>query len=185
MATLQECVRGMRCLSWLALAGLLSGSSWAADTPTFMPLKTWWSRHRSDYWLTGTDAGARAASQVFHYRFVRIEGCVLAKPQPGTAPLELFWNERLSDNRNVANPASKADAVASGYELKATEGYVYTRREPGAVPLKLFWSPTRTDSYTVATRAGEQAAHNQGYRFVRIEGFVRPAINGHCPPDSP
>lgn len=149
-------------------------SAAAAPVQPIMPLKSFWSDSRADYWMTGTVAGERAAVDAFKYKPVSIEGAIYSAQHSGTAPLQLYWNEQLTDNLNIASEQSKAEALAKGYKLAAVEGYVDTVRRPGTVPLKLYWNAARQDSLTLATDASEKAALRDGYRFVRVEGYVFP-----------
>lgn len=144
-----------------------------AQAQTKLPLRQFWSDKRQDFWVVATPAGVHAAAQVFGYKPVRIEGYILKDQQPGTVPLELFWNEQRSDNRNVATAASEKQAVVEGYSQKAVEGYVFPAPAPGLVPLKLYFNGR--DSFTLATNASEDFAKAHGYRMLSIEGYIYPS----------
>lgn len=144
----------------------------ATSAPARRPLLQWWSAERQDFWVVATDAGIAAAKNVFHYHEIGSAGYVMTKREPGTSPLELFWSERLLDNRNVADPTSIAAAKRDGYELKAIEGFVFASPRRGTQPLKLFWNAARSDSLTLAGVRAERSAHALGYRFVRTQGYV-------------
>lgn len=160
----------LMCAVVVTLAGTTPSAT--ASVEVFYPLNTWWNAQRLDNVTTG-DLRQEEMAAAAGYGYVRREGWLLqSPPSPGTARLELFWNQARQDNASFATAAGIASAYSAGYVHIDTGGYVYTSQVPGTIPLYQFWSAARQDNVLAATPRTIDAARSAGYVLIRIEGYV-------------
>jgi hypothetical protein len=111
-----------------------------------------------------------------HHSFREPEGYIYAANQPGTVPLELYYNDARGDNFVTATAEGRQSALDAGYRFVRTEGYIFPLGTiaPSLTPLKLYWNADRKDNFTTASTGGIAIASDpmSKYTFVRNEGIV-------------
>jgi len=150
------------------------------------PLYSWYSPSRGDN-SASTDprwAGAPGATRSPDYRFVRVEGLVLASARPGTVPLHTWYNPSRGDNFTTTDPrwVGAPGDEQEGYRFVRLEGHVYERPVAGTVPLQSMWDPEREDNHATSSplSIGDiGATRPPNYRLYRTEGYLIPS------PDEP
>ena len=88
-----------------------------------VPLKLYWNSERGDNFTTATTQGERDAKAA-GYSFIRVEGYIYSKQQPGTVPFKLYWSSERGDNFTTATEQGERDAKAAKYPFIRVEGYV-------------------------------------------------------------
>ncbi|HEY2806705.1 MAG TPA: hypothetical protein VGI92_12680 [Gemmatimonadales bacterium] len=163
----------------IALIGVaLSSLPHALSAQAMSSLQQFWHAGRRDNYAAATAAGKQAAAHA-GYAAVRIEGCVLTAPDPGTVPLYQFWSAGRGDNfATTTNILGKGMTNPAGYTLVRIEGYVYSEARKGTVPLNLYYNTQRGDNFTTATPEGAESARRSGYALVAIQGYIPAA--GSC-----
>jgi M6 family metalloprotease-like protein len=138
---------------------ILFGSLVAVHANAVVPLYTWFSPSRGDYFTTSNPlwAGAPGDRKPPDYIFMRREGSVFSPdaPQPeDTVPLYSWWSRERGDNFLTTDPRWRGTpgATQSGYVFARLEGYVHTRPVMGTVPLRAYWNRRDADNYTTTDR---------------------------------
>lgn len=179
----QACRIASTALVVLALAVPDPGPAQVPESRNGMvPLITWYSESRGDYFTT-TDPAWRAAVGAIRsgqgdYRAIHVEGWVYdpSRPQPpGTVTLYHWWSASRQDNFLTSDPAWRGEVgdVRPGqgdYRLFRIEGYASGSGGDGRLALTQYWSGARQDNLTTGTNAGELS----GYRAYRTAGYVVP-----------
>jgi len=142
----------------------------AAPQQQLIPLELFWDGR--DYYTTSPQGENSAESA--GYKFVRVEGYIFAKRQPGTVPLKQFWSESRHDYMLLGTALPKTLKENAAYELVRVEGYAYAKPHLDAVPLKRF-AHVSGDNFTTATAQGAADAQAANYSLRRIEAYVIPA----------
>jgi hypothetical protein len=190
--------RGLCC--GLATTLLLSIGPRDASAQGTVPLYTWYSAARGDFFTTSSPEWRAEIGTVRpgsgNYRLLRIEGYVFdpegTRP-PGTVPLYHWWSASRQDNFLTTNPAwsgriGDVRAGAGNYRLFRIEGYVFDRPYANTVPLYSLWNATLGDNRATAdpTLSGPVPANvttPQGaYRRYRLEGQILRSAGGTEPP---
>lgn len=99
----------------------------AAAPPDTVPLYTWLSSSRGDYFATTDPAWTPPGSGSPDYTFIRTQGFVFNRPLAGTLALQSWWNPSLADNYATTDPTwiGTNGAAREGYTWYRTEGYIY------------------------------------------------------------
>lgn len=130
-----------------------------AHAKAVVPLYTWFSPSRGDYFTTSNPiwAGMPGDRKSPDYIFVRREGSVFSPdaPQPAdTLPLYSWWSRERGDNFITTDPRWRGTpgATQSGYAFVRLEGYVHTHPVMGTVPLRTYWNRSDADNYATTDR---------------------------------
>jgi hypothetical protein len=188
-------------LCGLAAAILLSMGPVPASAQTgVVPLYTWYSEERGDFYTTSSpewrgEIGTIRPGQG-NYRLMRVEGYVFdperARP-PGTVPLYHWWSEFRQDNFLTSNPdwSGRVGDVRPGqgdYRLFRIEGYLFDRPYANTVPLYSLWSSTHADNRATAdptmwgsVRVSLTTPEGPYVRY-RLEGQILRLAGGEEPP---
>ena len=150
-----------------------------------VPLYTWYSPSRGDYFTTSDPAwaGRSGDRKSPDYRFVRLEGQVFNPrgAQPDAVPLYSWWNATRGDNFLTSDPAWRGQPgdVKDGYTLTRIEGLVYRTALAGMVPLHTFWNRGLQDNYAT-TDPRYAATAPRDYTGPGIAGYIFPGEQ-HAP----
>lgn len=90
------------------------------------PLNLYYHLQTNDNFLTATAQGQKDALNA-GYKFIRTEGYIFERQQPGTLALKTYWNPTLKDNWSVVE-GNESLAETNGYRFIRVEGYVYPNR---------------------------------------------------------
>ncbi|WP_156925985.1 hypothetical protein [Glycomyces arizonensis] len=168
-------------------AGLvaLGAAPAAAGGPTLVPLISFYSAARGDYFTTTQSVWTcqyyHTCSQDPDYDVVGMQGFVYnpANPQPArTVPLYHWWNPTRGDNWLTTDPrwaGEVGDRQYSGgwYELFRIEGYVSTQYSSVFGELHSYWNPTVGDNAAIGTWERDQSEPS-GWTRYRFEGYLFP-----------
>lgn len=112
------------------------------------------------------------------YKYVRGEGCPLAKQHNGTIPLKLYYHSGKKEYASAATPESIAQLEKGLYKYIRTQGYVFTSQREGTVPAYQYHSPKNNDLFLAISQTAINDATNGGYNRVKIEGWIYPDTSG-------
>lgn len=167
-------------LRWI-LTAVLSLATMAVNAQQTVPLHTWYSPSRGDYFTTSDPfwAGRTGDRKSPDYTFVRVEGQVFnpASPHPDGIPLYSWWNPQRGDNFLTSDPAwrGRPGDVKDGYSLTRIEGYVYRTPLAGTVPLQTFWNRETQDNYASSDAMYGHGRTPRGYVGPTVAGYILPA----------
>jgi len=183
-------VQSLAKLKWCLLAACvaLTAASSARASTVKIPLVTYYSPSRGDYFTTTQDGwnceyfNTCNNPYILDYVPVGMQGLVFspdgAQP-PNTVPLFHWFSPVRGDNFLTTNPhwaGRVGDSSTEGgwnYFLFRIEGFISTTFN--GMPLNSYFNPTVEDNAAIATWRNRVPA---GYTFFRTEGFL-------LPPDSP
>jgi hypothetical protein len=153
--------------------------------PLKLPLYTWYSPSRGDYFTTTHPtwrASGRSDRRSPDYRSIGFQGDVFNPdlPQPpGTVPLYSWWNPGRGDNFLTSDPrwAGAVGTQNDGYRLFRHEGYIFDPRRPQPPrtrPLYSWWNGDKADNFATAQVdwRGDIGDWKEGYRLYRLEGYI-------------
>ncbi len=166
-----------------------SVSTASASTAPTVPLYTWYSPSRGDYFTTSSSVWAPTATpdgtvaiKSPDYRFVAIEGSVFspgaAQPRD-TVPLYSWWSPSRGDNFITSNPswAGRAgDTQSPDYTFVRVEGYAFAKPLAGTRALRSWYNAGPADNAASANPDWVPSANatRGGYGYVRDEGYILP-----------
>jgi M6 family metalloprotease-like protein len=155
------------------------------DAQPTVPLYTWYSPSRGDYFTTSDPAwaGRSGDRKSPDYTFVRLEGQVFNPriTQPDAVPLYSWWNPTRGDNFLTSDPVWRGQPGDSkdGYTLTRIEGFVYRTAVAGMVPLHTFWNRALQDNYAT-TDPRYAATGPRDYSGPGLAGYIFPSEQ-HAP----
>jgi hypothetical protein len=135
-------------------------------------LEHYWHPQRLDNHLTGTNMGQQKAQDEGYQEDGQVQGFIYPMLQPGTLPLERYFNEERGDYVVLSTSQTRKRLEAEGYQWEELEGYIFPTQQPGTVPLQLYFAEARGDYFATATSEGQQLAERRGYELVGTEGFL-------------
>jgi len=66
-----------------------------------------------------------------------------ATQQPGSVPLNFYFNSATNHHMTTASEQGNAWALANGYEFVRIEGWVYGTADPSYLPLEMWYGADR------------------------------------------
>jgi M6 family metalloprotease-like protein len=178
MMNIQNTIFGLiRIVTILMFTLILPG---IATAQRMVPLYTWYSPSREDYFTTSDPywAGMPGDQKSPDYAFVRIEGQVFNPrlPEPDTMPLYSWWNAARGDNFLTSDPfwRGQPGQRRDGYTFSRIEGYIYRTPLAGTVPLHTFWNRNRQDNYATADALYGSSRRPDGYVGPGVAGYILP-----------
>jgi hypothetical protein len=177
----------------LLISALFLPVAGAATAQSVVPLYTWYSDARGDYFTTSDPSWAGEHGEVRagqgNYWCLGIEGHVFSPEDErpaGTVPLYSWWSRSRKDNfltsdPNWAGEVGDRRAGQGDYRLFRIEGYIPARPVAGTLALRSFWSRNRRDNAATAMPDWRAAADPQRGDYVRYrtEGYVFASYTTH------
>jgi hypothetical protein len=128
------------------------------------------------------------------YYFVRQEGYIFSKEQPGTVPLHSWYDPVRNDNWATTNKQyteGPSATIAPNYTYSRLEGYVFDPNKPqppGTVPLHSWFSLERGDNWTTTNEQYTMPLVTfiaPDYNLYRREGYVYSPLEDQPPETVP
>jgi hypothetical protein len=117
-------------------AGILAATASLAFGQNFAPLSTYYSNKFEDNAVVATTASANGLGPQWNYIMPDLYVLDNETAQPGSIPLNFYFNPTTNHHMTTASTQGNAYARANGFVFVRIEGYVYGTSDPSYFPLE-------------------------------------------------